>query len=375
MKWQTLKVYAEGFRTKYPSTPGELSRTLLSMTAVFCLVCQILLVLNRNHTSDDVLVQLRQATSRLDRVENDLGKVRETVVKLRLEKQRTELIVQHGRARRQAVRSLHNDIRYLRRKVKYLEARVRCADGDVSGACASKTRRKDNQGDKRRRPTTGTPTKNPNSPPKRRKSSRRKTVFVRWGKPHCNVYNRAQTTIIYTGRVASPHHTESGGGANYMCLPDKAFYTNPANISRVDRAFLYPVKYGPVQKAYQKYPDHILAIMSPEERKKHSEPLDNKDVPCAMCQIDGATSSIMIPAHNICPPMWKKQYHGYLLSQKHNAEKTEYICVDIEAEGVASSQDHPGASYLHLSEFKCTSGSCFGSYRTNEALTCVVCAT
>ncbi|XP_048577315.1 uncharacterized protein LOC116619038 isoform X2 [Nematostella vectensis] len=263
----------------------------------------------------------------------------------------------------------------LKTKVSQLELSVRCADGDVSGACASKTRRKDNQGDKRRRPTTGTPTKNPNSPPKRRKSSRRKTVFVRWGKPHCNVYNRAQTTIIYTGRVASPHHTESGGGANYMCLPDKAFYTNPANISRVDRAFLYPVKYGPVQKAYQKYPDHILAIMSPEERKKHSEPLDNKDVPCAMCQIDGATSSIMIPAHNICPPMWKKQYHGYLLSQKHNAEKTEYICVDIEAEGVASSQDHPGASYLHLSEFKCTSGSCFGSYRTNEALTCVVCAT
>jgi hypothetical protein len=157
-------------------------------------------------------------------------------------------------------------------------------------------------------------------------------------------------------------------------MPNTAFYTNPKNISDTERAYLYPVKYGRVMTIFAKFTPEILKLFKEEQRKLLNNPLNYKDVPCAVCRVEGATTALMIPAHNYCPPKWDRQYHGYLMSQKQDYEKSEFVCVDVEAEGIPNTKNPSGDSFLHLTEYKCGSSPC-GKYRKNRALTCAVCTT
>ena len=184
----------------------------------------------------------------------------------------------------------------------------------------------------------------------------------------------AHSCILIVGRVAASHYTDKGGGSNYLCLPDHPLYTNPANISEDQTAHLYPVKYGKLMKIFNRFGPELLRKFPPSVREKFTRTLDFKDVPCAVCQVDGATSVLMIPANNVCPRRWSRQYHGYLMSQKHDYGKTEFICVDIEARGIPNTQNSNGNAFLHLTEFKCSGPSCKGFFR-NQALPCTVCTT
>ena len=44
-------------------------------------------------------------------------------------------------------------------------------------------------------------------------------VFTRWGRTTCPTTN--DTELLYKGKAAGSHYTQTGGGANYICLPDQ----------------------------------------------------------------------------------------------------------------------------------------------------------
>ena len=43
-------------------------------------------------------------------------------------------------------------------------------------------------------------------------------VYTRWGRTTCPTTSGTQ--LVYAGRAAGSWNTHSGGGANYLCLPD-----------------------------------------------------------------------------------------------------------------------------------------------------------
>ncbi|XP_031561473.1 uncharacterized protein LOC116297394 isoform X2 [Actinia tenebrosa] len=401
-----LKLYFTRFLALLAGTHhGEISKTILCVTTALYLACQIVVVLNRDQCSAKVLAELSRANERLHRVESTLETLEHTVVGLLKDKGRTRGIVErvvrstHGRAGRQATRRSRNEIRYLKRKMKSLEKRLlslnktndsegrRCIHLDMRpakdkiknnmGTKEPKTPKqeasgRDNQSDSSKSSSSGKQADQRKKQTTKRKTSRRNTVFTRWGRTQCRTSNKSRTSLVYSGRVAASHYTHKGGGSNYLCLPERALYTNQGNISEDQSAHLYPVKYGKVMNTFYKFSPNVLKNFSPADQKRLTASFDFMDVPCAVCRVDGATSVLMIPARNVCPRTGDRQYHGYLMSQKHDYGKSEFICVDVEAEGIPNTRNPNGDAFLHLTEFKCGSPSCRG-YQQHKALSCSVC--
>ena len=48
-------------------------------------------------------------------------------------------------------------------------------------------------------------------------------TYVRWGKNSCPSLN--ETQLVYAGRAAGSYWSQSGGGSNYLCMPDTPQYT------------------------------------------------------------------------------------------------------------------------------------------------------
>ncbi len=47
-------------------------------------------------------------------------------------------------------------------------------------------------------------------------------TYTRWGHNACPRVSGTRT--IYTGRMAGAHYSHTGGGANYLCLPNDSKY-------------------------------------------------------------------------------------------------------------------------------------------------------
>jgi hypothetical protein len=82
----------------------------------------------------------------------------------------------------------------------------------------------------------------------------------------------------------------------------------------------------------------------------------------------------MIPARNVCPSGWNLEYKGYLMSAYYgnNNGRTQFICVDGNAEGTTGSQSSQDGAVLYFVESICGSLPC-PPYATGKELTCVVC--
>ena len=66
-------------------------------------------------------------------------------------------------------------------------------------------------------------------------------VYTRWGRTTCPTTSGTQ--LVYTGRAAGSHWSHSGGGANYLCLPDNPNYLRYTNGGQNGRAYLYGAEY------------------------------------------------------------------------------------------------------------------------------------
>ena len=173
-------------------------------------------------------------------------------------------------------------------------------------------------------------------------------VYTRWGRTVCPDTNG--TILVYEGLAAGSHYSQSGGGANYVCITK-----NPSYLSStvpLAYSFLYGSEY------------EVPVFNS----------LHQQNVPCAVCYTSVRSSKLMIPGETTCPSLWSQEYVGYLMTEKHDHKRNAvYECVDKDSEAVPGGHANTdGALFYHVGAV-CGVGLPCPPYVANRAITCVVC--
>ncbi len=177
-------------------------------------------------------------------------------------------------------------------------------------------------------------------------------TYIRWGKTTCP--SVPGTALVYHGMAAGSWFLNSGGGANYLCIPYNPQYSN--YLAGVQgHSPLYGTEY-----------------------KLHGGPLSlsahDHNVPCAVCYVSTRVSSLMLPARMECPTTWNLEYTGYLMSayRTDGHYRTMFECVDQSPDKVlGSALSTDGALFYHV-EANCNGLPC-GPYDPQKELTCAVC--
>ncbi len=160
--------------------------------------------------------------------------------------------------------------------------------------------------------------------------------------------------LFLTGIAGGSNYRTSGSGANILCLPNDPEYLNAQKGEQTGRAAIYSTEY------------EVFGTRTS---------IHNHEVPCAVCMVSQRGRMLMIPAKLTCPSNWTTEYSGYLMAERADYHRGEYICVDefSEARPGGSSVNEDGA-LLHRVEGRCSPGNlpCL-PYVNGYELTCVVC--
>ncbi|XP_072030315.1 short-chain collagen C4-like [Amphiura filiformis] len=176
-------------------------------------------------------------------------------------------------------------------------------------------------------------------------------VYIRWGRTVCPV----TASLVYKGVAGGKWYSQTGGGSNYLCLPDTPEYDDYRAGVDDNRAFVYSSEYQ-----YNSFPPLADSM--------------NHDAPCAVCLANNRISLMIIPAKMTCPATWTREYHGYLMASKESHQTSEFVCVDRNPEARPDSAADKNGANLYLVEGRCTTGNLPCSpYIDGAELTCVVC--
>ena len=162
--------------------------------------------------------------------------------------------------------------------------------------------------------------------------------------------------VSFLGRMGGEHYNHQGGGANYLCLPDKPKYDKYIN-GHQSAGYVYGTEY------------EVSRV--PGLFKKQN--LHDHDAPCVACYVRSRGSMLMMPARNDCPSGWTEEYHGYLMTAYHDhRNQKNFICVDEDAEFVPGSGASLNGALLYPVEGVCGSLPCL-PYVAGREMTCAVC--
>ena len=178
-------------------------------------------------------------------------------------------------------------------------------------------------------------------------------VYTRWGSSSCP--KTTGTSLVYSGRTAGSRWSSTGGGANYLCLPDNPDYS----------------KYNPgVQGDSPVYGTEYQT----QSGQTTLPGVFDHNAPCAVCHTRREVV-LMVPAKTECPQSWRVEYTGYLMSTRSSSPhyRTMYECVDKDPDIVPGTvADTNGAVFYHV-EATCNTGLLCGPYDPEKELTCAVC--
>ncbi|XP_062572613.1 short-chain collagen C4-like [Saccostrea cucullata] len=182
-------------------------------------------------------------------------------------------------------------------------------------------------------------------------SSSKKTgsLYTRWGKHSCPKLNG--TELVYEGTAGGSYFTEKGNGANTLCLPH-----DPELVP--DHIALTPIGFSHIYGGEYQFSLGKVVIQD--------------DVPCSVCRVKMATSSMMIPAKRSCPTGWTKQYSGILTADAYYHEITEYLCVDEDPDFIERSRGNDEGRLFYTVKTVCGSLPC-PPYQNATVVSCVVC--
>ena len=178
-------------------------------------------------------------------------------------------------------------------------------------------------------------------------------VYTRWGKTSCP--NVTGTDLVYAGRAGGSWYSHTGGGANYLCMPNDPDY----------------LQYTPgVQGFSPVYGAEYETWGGPLPSFHHN-------VPCAVCYASTRVAVTMIPAKTQCPSTWTLEYSGYLMSaykgDSHYVDyRTMFECVDKNPDSIPGSASNVDGALLNHVEASCTGMPC-PPYDPQKELTCAVC--
>ncbi|XP_062571916.1 short-chain collagen C4-like [Saccostrea cucullata] len=180
------------------------------------------------------------------------------------------------------------------------------------------------------------------------------STYIRWGRKTCPVVNG--TSLVYAGFTAGRDYRQAGSGVNTLCLPHDP-ESAPAGLpSSSGFGRLYGSEYD--------FSFKNIAV--------------NDDVPCAVCFVHHASSSMMIPAKHSCPLGWTKQYSGFLTSDSSLTNPvyygSEYLCLHGNPEYMtdgARQYNNDGRLFFPV-QAVCGSLPC-PPYKDSQTVACVVC--
>ena len=147
--------------------------------------------------------------------------------------------------------------------------------------------------------------------------------------------NVSGTTQVYAGRAGGTWYGDTGGGANYLCIPDDPEY----------------LSYTPGVQGW----NYVFGA----EYETGGAPLravNEHNVPCAVCYASTRVAVAMIPAKTQCPSTWTLEYSGYLMSDgKWNGHhRTMYECVDKNSDSDLEYKTTATCATVRLSvSYKC----------------------
>ena len=171
-------------------------------------------------------------------------------------------------------------------------------------------------------------------------------TYTRWGNSTCP----PGAGIIYSGVVAGSHYNNYGAAAEPLCLPQDPQYLLHQDGYQ-SNAYLYGAEYK-------------LHSSSPINQAS------DRNVPCALCEVNGHTDKIMIPSRYECPPGWRREYYGYLMAGSAGSKAaTQYTCMDESLEQIPGSASITNGYLFHTVEAYCDHFiPC-----SDKELTCAVC--
>ena len=171
------------------------------------------------------------------------------------------------------------------------------------------------------------------------------TTYIRWGNSTCPY----GANTIYKGAAAGGHYSHKGSPVNLICLPPNPMRL-PSNQNQGGYYYAYGVEYQVGGKLNQ---------------------ANERNMPCAVCEVIGKSATLMIPSHYQCPPGWRTEYNGFIMAGHYNQEGSSmYNCIDASVEQIRSSGGDHGGHQLYT--IYSVSGQ-FLPYISGYAMTCVLC--
>ena len=221
--------------------------------------------------------------------------------------------------------------------VSYLYAKVKRLEAKMTRPTFRNTRQVDKPSDNS--------SKSDDKPAAVKECPPQTVTYIRWGNTTCP-YGAG---TVYQGAAAGGAHGHSGSPANMMCLPPnpKRFPDNP---SQSGYYYAYGVEY------------------QVNGQLNHA---DDRNMPCAVCEVTGKSTLLMIPSHYQCPTGWRMEYNGYIMAGRFNhAGSSMYNCIDKHLQQISGSGGDHGGHQLYT--IYADSGH-FLPYDSGYAMTCVVC--
>ena len=175
-------------------------------------------------------------------------------------------------------------------------------------------------------------------------------TYTRWGNSSCSNSTGAQ--LVYAGRAGGSLWSQSGGGAEKLCLPNNPDYlpgTAGLDVSTSINGAEYEFGNGPIRSVWQ------------------------NNVPCAVCYVPTRATAIMVPAKTLCPPSWTREYYGYLTSEHGNHPgRSSFNCIDANPEVIPGTSANINGALFYYIISTCNGLAC-PPYENNRGLSCAVC--
>ena len=141
---------------------------------------------------------------------------------------------------------------------------------------------------------------------------------------------------------------------NYLCLPETPDHLEGVSNGYQSNSYIHGVEYE--------------GAGSPVLDQPH----ENNDVPCVVCEVNGRSRILMIPAKLTCPEGWVKEYEGLLMSQEYTQKGSEFICVSDGMEHSPGGESGQNGGTLYVVEAACGALKCC-PYVGEYEVACVVC--
>ena len=176
-------------------------------------------------------------------------------------------------------------------------------------------------------------------------------TYIRWGKSSCPEVTG--TELVYSGIAGGSWNDQDGGGSNYLCLPRNPEYSSTLRYRAGIREYSAPIHGSEYEDPLQGTHQH--------------------NVPCALCRVSTRPTVVMIPAKASCPPIWTREYYGYLMSAHKGHRRTTFECMDKAMESLPGHHDSTNGALFYHTEATCSTGLPCPPYNNHQELNCVVC--